>query len=336
MNNRDGNAMKKSRGILGLTLCAALALAPALAEAKAGGGFSGGSRGSRSYSAPQSTPTAPQSKPLERSTTTQQRQQQAAPPATAPGAQPSFAQRNPFMTGLMGGLIGAGIGSLLFGGGFFPAGGAGMLGLLLQLALIGALAYLALRIWRSRQGQPQKSPYAYAGFDPRDQQQRSPVDVKPLDVATGRVGEAPAYTAAQDDVGIQPADFDEFERLLAEVQKAWSAGDVGALRRHVTPEMLSYFSEQLSENASSGIENHVEAVKLEQGDLAESWREGHVDYATVAMRWSALDYTIRADGGAVVDGSKTARVDETEVWTFMRTSGGRWLLSAIQQVEAVA
>jgi predicted lipid-binding transport protein (Tim44 family) len=142
--------------------------------------------------------------------------------------------------------------------------------------------------------------------------------------------------SAQDDVGIVPADFGEFERLLAEVQKAWSAGDVGALRRHVTPEMLSYFSEQLSANASAGIENHVEDVKLEQGDLAESWREGNVDFATVAMRWSAVDYTLRTDSGAVVEGSKTARGDETEVWTFMRTSGGRWLLSAIQQVEAVA
>ena len=329
--------MKKSRGILGLALCLALALAPALAEAKAGGGFSGGSRGSRTYTAPQSTPTAPQSKPVERSATSPQRQQQATSPATAPGAQPSFAQRNPFLTGLMGGLIGAGIGSMLFGGGFFPAGGAGMLGLLLQLALIGGLAYLALRIWRSRQGQPQQSPYAYAGFDPRnDQQQRSPLDVRPLDVATGRVGEAPAPMSAQDDVGIQPADFDEFQRLLGEVQKAWSAGDVAALRRHVTPEMLSYFSEQLSENASSGIENHVDDVLLQQGDLAESWREGNIDYATVAMRWSAKDYTVRADTGAVVDGSKTERSDSTEVWTFMRTSGGRWLLSAIQQVEAVA
>jgi predicted lipid-binding transport protein (Tim44 family) len=237
----------------------------------------------------------------------------------------------------MGGLIGAGIGSLLFGGGFFPAGGAGMLGLLLQLALIGGLVYLGLRIWRSRQGQPQQSPYAFAGFDPREQQQQQrSVDVPPLDVATGRVGEAPAYTSAQDDVGIQPADFDAFERLLGDVQKAWSAGDVAALRRHVTPEMLSYFSEQLSENASAGIENHVEAVKLEQGDLSESWREGNIDYATVAMRWSALDYTVRADSDAVVEGSKSARSVSTEIWTFMRTSGGRWLLSAIQQAEAVA
>lgn len=326
--------MKKSRRVLGLAICAALAFAPALAEAKAGGGMSSGSRGSRSTQSAPATPTAPQAAPVERSAVNPaQTQRQQAQPSGAPAAQPSFFQRNPFMAGLMGGLLGAGIGALLFGGGLFPSGFAGMLGLLLQLALIGGLAYLALRIWRSR-SQPQRPAYAYAGMNDAPQQQRSAMDVRPLDVASGRVGAAPAM-AAQDDVGIQPADFDAFEGLLGDVQKAWSAGDVAALRRHVTPEMLSYFSEQLSANASAGIENHVEDVKLEQGDLAEAWRDGNIEYATVAMRWSALDYTLRADGGAVVEGSTTARSDATEVWTFMRTTGGRWLLSAIQQVDAV-
>jgi predicted lipid-binding transport protein (Tim44 family) len=328
--------MKKSRGILGLTLCAALALAPALAEAKAGGSFSGGSRGSRTYNSAPSTPTAPQAKPVERSATSpsQPQRQPQAQPAGAPAAQPSFFQRNPFVSGLLGGLIGAGIGSMLFGGGFFPSGGAGFLGLLLQLAIIGGLVYLGLRIWRSRQTDSQRPAYSYAGLG-NEPQQRSAMDVRPLDVATGHVGEAPSV-GANDEIGVQPADFEEFERLLAEIQKAWSAGDVGALRRHVTPEMLSYFSEQLSANASAGVENHVEDVKLQQGDLAESWREGNIEYATVAIRWNAHDYTVRTDSGTVVDGSKTEWSDATEVWTFMRSAGGRWLLSAIQQVEAVA
>ena len=65
-----------------------------------------------------------------------------------------------------------------------------------------------------------------------------------------------------------------FERLLGDVQATYSAEDLTALRREVTPEMLSYFSEQLSENASRGLINRVTGVKLEQGDLAEAWREG--------------------------------------------------------------
>src|SRR3546814_15800798 len=56
----------------------------------------------------------------------------------------------PFMPALMGGLIGMGIGGLLFGGGLFGEGGlgamgfGGMIGLLLQLALVFFIVRFAL------------------------------------------------------------------------------------------------------------------------------------------------------------------------------------------------
>jgi len=309
-----------------LVLCALLALAPAAAEARAGGGFSAGSRGARTYSAPPPTRTAPAARPVERSVTPATPAQSATPAGAVAGsaAQPGFGQRNPFLTGLMGGFIGAGIGGLLFGHGFGMGGlgFAGGLGLILQLALIGALGWLAVSYFRSRRS---AAPMAYsaAGLGSRLR------DREPM--FAGPVSSAPAAPQATDEVGIGSADFTEFERLLEAVQHAWSGGDVAALRRLATPEMLAYFSEQLAMNTSRGIANTVEAVKLEQGDLAESWHEGAVDYATVAMRFSALDYASSLDDGRVVDGSKTERVDATEVWTFMRQTGGRWILSAIQQ-----
>jgi predicted lipid-binding transport protein (Tim44 family) len=70
---------------------------------------------------------------------------------------------------------------------------------------------------------------------------------------------------------------------------------------------------------------------LESGDLAEAWREGHVEYATVAMRYSLIDYVADRATGRVVDGDATHRGEVTELWTFRRASGGQWLLSAIQQ-----
>ena len=74
-----------------------------------------------------------------------------------------------------------------------------------------------------------------------------------------------------------------FERLLGDIQTAYSAEDFSALRAMVTPEMLSYFSEELAANAICGLINRVTDVKLLQGDLAEAWREGRSDYATVAI-----------------------------------------------------
>jgi predicted lipid-binding transport protein (Tim44 family) len=60
--------------------------------------------------------------------------------------------------------------------------------------------------------------------------------------------------------------------LLGDIQSAFSAEDLPALRGALTPEMLSYFSEQLADNASRGLVNRVTDVILLQGDLSEAWR----------------------------------------------------------------
>jgi predicted lipid-binding transport protein (Tim44 family) len=342
------------RRCLGLVLGLALALAPALADAKAGGGSRGmGSRGSRTFQSAPATPSSPSMAPVERSITPQPGPQvQPARPGGSqqppvqplgPGARPSFAQRNPFVSGLMGGFLGAGIAGLLFGGGLFGSGmggaglgGAGMLGLLLQLALLGGLAWLVIRFMRQRGilGRPAAAPAAYTSaptpLSPQD------FGYPPADVgnqprsSTGAAAPGAFAPAGGDEIGIGRSDYESFERLLSEIQKAWSAGDLQALRPLLTPEMLSYFSQALSANLSRGIANRVEQVKLLQGDLAEAWREGDIDYATVAMRWQAIDQTVDIASGKVVEGDPVRPSETAEVWTFMRLRDGKWLLSAIQ------
>ena len=116
------------------------------------------------------------------------------------------------------------------------------------------------------------------------------------------------------------------------MQQAWSNQDLDTLRRITTPEMVSYFAEQLAQQTSSGTRNSVSDVRLEQGDLSQAWVEGSREYATVPMRFSMIDVT-RDAAGRVVDGSPTERVTATELWTFLRAPGGRWILSAIQQTR---
>jgi hypothetical protein len=65
---------------------------------------------------------------------------------------------------------------------------------------------------------------------------------------------------------------------------------------------------------------------------AEAWAEDGMEYATVAMRFSALDVT-RDRTGRVVEGDAAARSMITEIWTFARRPGDRWVLSAIQQTR---
>ena len=96
--------------------------------------------------------------------------------------------------------------------------------------------------------------------------------------------------------------------------------------------MVSYFAEQLGEQTSRGVRNVISAVHLDQGDLAEAWAEPGREYATVAMKFSMIDVTVDRTG-RVVDGDPNMRTQATEIWTFLRAPGGRWVLSAIQQAR---
>jgi predicted lipid-binding transport protein (Tim44 family) len=46
------------------------------------------------------------------------------------------------------------------------------------------------------------------------------------------------------------------------------------------------------------------------------------------MRYSLVDQMVDRESGRVVSGGPD---EATEIWTFMRVRGGRWLVSAIQQ-----
>ncbi|MGI4978682.1 MAG: Tim44 domain-containing protein [Janthinobacterium lividum] len=316
-----------------------LALAPGLALARPGLGGSFGSRGARTYSAPPPTAVAPfAAQPMQRSLAP--RSEPAPSYAPSPGyapqpalAQPGFgggmSRRGMFTSGLLGGLVGAGIGGMLFGHGMFGGmdGGASLLGLLLQIGIVLLIGRWLFR--RFAGGQP-----AFAGRGMGGGLGGALGGMMRTGAAQARPGMPPSGQAGARGaaLSVTPDDYRAFEQVLRDVQAAWSGGNIAALQRLATPEMVSYFGEQLAEQASQGVRNTVTAVNLDRGDLSEAWSEGAREYATVAMRFSMLDVTV--DGsGRVVDGSASERVTVTELWTFLRTRGGRWLLSAIQQTR---
>ena len=308
--------MPRSRKIVSLLLVAAILAAPGLALAKAGSGSSMGSRGTNTYSAPAPTNTAPGvAAPMQRSVTPQPAPVRPLGAPMAPARSGLFG--GGFMSGLMGGLIGAGIGGMLFGGGMFHgiSGFGGFLGFLLQIALVVWIGRMLMRMFMRR------AAPAVAGGMPF-----TPAAMPPATMGTA--GGAPAGPVPV----IGPADYQQFEQVLRDVQAAWTAQDVNALRHLATPEMVGDFAEQLAEQTSRGVRNSVSAIRLDQGDLSEAWSEPGRDYATVAMRFSMVDVTQDATG-RIVDGSPTERTSTTEIWTFLRAPGGRWLLSAIQQTR---
>jgi predicted lipid-binding transport protein (Tim44 family) len=314
----------KFRYILsGLAAVALLAVTVIDADAaRRGGGF--GSRGSKTYQAPPPTQTAPNAaSPINRSVT----QPQAAPRAGTTGAASGgMFSRGGFMGGMMAGLLGAGLIGLLFGGGFLSglSSFAGVLGLLIQIVLVVVVARLLWAWWQRRQ-QP---GYATAGGP--SMRDASPQEAAPQPAYGGGSGGGVPMVGGSDNLELTEADFNAFEKRLADVQAAYSAEDIAKLRALATPEVVSYFAEELNENASRGVVNTVGDVKLLQGDLAEAWSEGDKDYATVAMRYESVDYTTQRATGQVIDGDKEP-FERTELWTFMRSRNGDWLLSAVQE-----
>jgi predicted lipid-binding transport protein (Tim44 family) len=298
-----------------LSVAVPLAATISSADARAGRGFSSGSRGMRTSAPPPMTQTAPKAaQPMQRTIT---------PNTTAPvntANRGGFFNRPGLLGGLAAGFLGAGLFGMLFGNGLF--GGLGGLssifGLLVQLALIYFVARLAMSWWAKRNAPsyannaPPPSPnegqnYARTGFGLGTGSNSAPLE-------------------------ITPEDYEVFERRLSEVQDAWSNEDMNRLHSLATPEMVSYLSQDLSANSARGVVNKVSDVKLLQGDLAEAWREGPTDYATVALRFSLVDKTIDRASGRVVEGSDVPQ-EATEIWTFVRRPGSEWELSAIQQTN---
>jgi predicted lipid-binding transport protein (Tim44 family) len=320
LKETDMKFTQRARGVVQaiavmLALAVPLVAAISPADARIGGGVSSGSRGARTFSAPPSTSTAPSAaQPFNRTIT-----QPGSPGIGAPAAGGGFfnSPGRSMLGGLAAGFLGAGLLGMLFGGGMFGGlgGFSSIFGLILQIGLIVIVVRMAMSWWQRRNAPA--SAYAGAAMGPGAQSS--------LRSATGfglGSGSAP--------LEILPADYEAFERLLSEIQAAWSNEDVARLHTLATPEMVSYFTGDLAQNKARNVVNKVSGTKLLQGDLAEAWREGDTDYASVALRFSLVDKTVDRTTGRLVEGSEQP-MEATEVWTFVRPRAASWELSAIQQ-----
>jgi predicted lipid-binding transport protein (Tim44 family) len=309
------------RILLSLAFCATLALAPSLAEARAGSSYSGsgksssssmGSRGTRTFDNNGAAPVTRSMNPATQATSPLS--SGAAGTAAAAGGG-SFFQRHPFMTGIAGGFLGSMLFSSLGGG----IGGMGhAMGGLLTALIIGLVIFILFRLFTGR-------GFSFGGAGgavPR---------------TVGAAAAPPATRYRGQDTTVGDADLNAFQTIHAGVQEAWGRGDLGRLRQMMTPEMLSYFSEELTRSTSQGVQNIVSDVSLLKGEISESWEEGDLQYATAYMRWSANDYVVRMGRSPgqpdyLVSGDPKTPVEAEEMWTFVRRRGATWLLSAIQQV----
>ncbi|HVI33274.1 Tim44 domain-containing protein [Phenylobacterium sp.] len=316
----------------GVALAMSLLVA-APADARRGGSF--GSRGARTYTPPPRTQTAPtQTAPIERSMTPRQptAQQPGARPAAA-GAPAQAPRRGGFLGGLGGGLLGGlllgGLIGAMMGNGF-GAGMAGFAAILFQVALIGLGVWLLMKLFRRRQQPAAAGAAGWPGATSRFEAPEARSGARPFG-GTMYTPATPASAGPSIDLAVTAEDRKDFERLLGEVQDAFGREDYGRLREVTTPEVMSYLSEELSQNATQGRRNEVSDVRLLEADVAEAWREGDREYVTAALRYESRDVMRDRTSGAVVSGDAERPTETTELWTFVRDRTSPWKLSAIQE-----
>jgi predicted lipid-binding transport protein (Tim44 family) len=316
---------------LALAVLIALAVLPVLsvteAWARAGGGGSSGSRGSRSYSSPSRPPGSPVSP------------SQPSSPAATP-MQPQRPGWGGMMGGMLGGLLLGGLlGGLLFGGGF--GNGIG----LMEILIIGAVAWFALSYMRRRQAAA--SGYAMAGGGFGGGPATRDDAVVSARYGAGPLGstvtvEPPAGPSdlerglghvRQMDPSFDPRGFAETASdIFFKVQGAWTARDLRGVSVSLTPEMQTQLQRDCDRLRAEGKINRLENIAVRSAEVTEAWQESGQDYLTVHFLASLLDYTTDESGARVLEGSRTEPVKFEEYWTFVRPVGpGPFKLSAIQQ-----
>lgn len=316
-----GTTFRNASAIAMSLAIAVMAVSPA--DARRGGSL--GSRGSRTAVAPPATKTAPNQAPAVQRTATPT---QAPAQNTASTPRPATNTPNRFgglAKGLIGGLVAGGLLGMLLGNGFGALNGSGMLMALLQMALLGGLAWLAFRMFRRRPALAPVGGVASSSFATR------PLTGASQGGFDAFVSSVASSAPLSREIAITTGDQQSFERLLVEVQDAFGHEDYARLRVCTTPEIMSYLAEEMSQNATRGQRNEVSGTELLEAEVAEAWTEDGTDYATIAMRYQSIDVMRDRNSGAVLTGDPDRPTLTTELWTFVRSGHGAWRLSAIQE-----
>ncbi len=345
---------------------AVLSLSAALATeadaARRGGSF--GSRGSRTYSSPGGFGGGAFGAPISRSVTPNRpggfQQGGFNRPFGGPQTQ---AGRRSWVGPMLGGLAAGGLLGMMMGGGFGGGlgGGAGMFGGILQMLLLAGAAFLLFRLFQAfrRRRETQAPAGNVARFDggPSPSQGSSLFGGAPAGFGNGNngagggglfggfggqpQGQAQGFGGQAgsgqggDELGLGRGEAQGLERTFLEVQEAYGREDYAGIRERCTPEVMSFMSEELARNATEGRKNEMRDFRIVSSEVTESWREESGDYATLAIRFSSLDWWTDRRDGRVVEGDPSTVVNSTEFWTFVRQpgafGGGGWKVSAIQE-----
>jgi len=268
----------------------------------------------------------------------------APAPVVVPGT--SFRQTHPLLGAFLTGLLGVGLADSLIGEGAAgpdavsdtKAGNllvpvaegldtAESAGQITRLLLLGVLVALVVVAWRRST--------AAAPSGPARHRRRSAPALSGLDDVGPDYNEPVLEPVTHPEALEAIADEQDFADILLVVQAGWSEGSVMAMRGHITPDMATWFDRRLAQNVENGVENRVVDVANVRVERLEDWEESGLHFARARMRWRAIDYVIDMaklpdEPGYIIDGSPEEPVECEEVWTFVKSPDGAWVLCEIE------
>ncbi len=226
-----------------------------------------------------------------------------------------------FMRGIAGGLAGGFLGSMLFSsighGAGFGGGQGGGIGLI-EIILLGGLAYVGFRWWKNRQQLSYASQNGDYGNSNRSHINAEASPSQRLQIK------------AFDDVEITP---DVASDIFFKIQGAWTRRDLSSVQKLVGSEIEKFLREDLQDLKAKRQINRLENIAVRGAEIADSWVEDGSSYSDVRFTANLLDYTVEEESGRVIEGSDSEPVKFEEIWTFAATQGtSNWQVVGIQQV----
>ena len=117
-----------------------------------------------------------------------------------------------------------------------------------------------------------------------------------------------------------------FEMILG----AYAAGDTGALRPLLSPEVFSNFEQTIRSRDQAGETLEINLVAIKTAEIVEAYMAGRTAHLTVKFV-SEQSSALRDESGEVLEGSPDSITDVTDYWTFARdtrSSDPNWILVA--------
>ena len=296
--------------------------------ARVGGGGSSGSRGSRSFSSP--------SRPSPGPSQSYGNPARPTPPAQQPLQQPAGGG---FFRGMLGGIAGGFLGSMLFRslgfGGFGDGMGGGGIGFF-EIALLALVLFLLYRFIKRRREAAVSGAYYQEteASGPTYQQSSEPTPSYNTAPSGTDLEQGLRYVRQMDPYFDEQKFRDLCMDFFFKIQGAWTGRDATSVRNLLTAEMYKTIQADADKLRSEKKVNRLENIAVRSVEITEAWQEQGQDYITVLFLANLLDYVVDETSGQVVSGSKVDPVKFEEYWTFTRSVGSNpWQLSAINQAN---